>query len=116
MTKVQLKPNYGEDVRKMSFADDSFDVILSTLCLHNIEEEQGRRIACFEIARVLKPGGTALISDYTLTSNYAQAFREAGLTVKSRQSYFFQAYSLMWMVVATKEISSRYCDHSCSNA
>ena len=57
--KIELRT---EDVRKMDFADDSFDVILSTYCLHNIEDELERKVACGEIARVLKPGGTVLLT------------------------------------------------------
>lgn len=99
--KIELK---NEDVRKMSFADNSFDVILSLLCLHNIEDKKEREIACREIARVLKPGGTALISDYTNTAEYAQALAQAGLKVERPKSYLLQSYGLMWMVVATKAV------------
>ncbi len=92
-----------EDVRQMSFADDSFDVILSTYCLHNIENEQEREASCLEIARVLEPGGTVLISDYIPTHDYAKAFTAAGLSVKSSKPYLLKAFAPMWMVVATKK-------------
>jgi ubiquinone/menaquinone biosynthesis C-methylase UbiE len=72
----------SEDARKMSFADGSFDVVLSNLCLHNIYQKPGRAEACREIARVLKPGGVAIISDYKLTNEYAGKFRKAGLSVE----------------------------------
>lgn len=98
--KIEIK---SEDVRQMSFSDHSFDVILSTLCLHNIDGEAERRVACREIARVLKPGGTALISDYVPTDNYAKAFADAGLTVESSKPHLLKAYALMWMVIATKK-------------
>ena len=98
--KIEVK---SEDARQMSFADCSFDVVLSTYCLHNIEDEQERSIACREIARVLKPGGTALISDYIPTGNYAKAFAAAGLTVKSSKPYLLKAYAPMWMVITMKE-------------
>ena len=100
--RIELKT---EDARKMSFSDESFDIILSTLCLHNIEKSEERQAACYEIARILKPGGTALISDYILTHEYAKALEEAGLNVKSNQSRLIQAYGLMWMVTATKNTS-----------
>lgn len=58
--KVELR---SDDARKLSFHDASFDVVLSNLCIHNIPDKQGRDQACREIARVLKPGGIALISD-----------------------------------------------------
>jgi ubiquinone/menaquinone biosynthesis C-methylase UbiE len=92
-----------EDVRKMSFPDASFDVVLSLLCLHNIEDRKEQADACREIARVLKPGGTALIADYVPTRRYASALAQAGLTVESSRSYLPTAYGLMWMVAAAKE-------------
>ena len=68
----------------MSFADETFDVVVSNLCLHNIPEPEGRSKACREIVRVLKAGGVALISDFTSTAIYEAAFKEAGCrTTKS---------------------------------
>ncbi|WP_211178462.1 class I SAM-dependent methyltransferase [Brasilonema octagenarum] len=98
--KVELKK---EDIRSTSFADQSFDVILSLLCLHNIEDEKERDVACHEIARILKPGGTVLIADYIPTGGYAKALAAAGLAVKSSKSHLRAAYALMWIVTATKE-------------
>jgi arsenite methyltransferase len=72
----------SEDARQMSFADGTFDVVLSNLCLHNIYEKPGRAKACGEIVRVLKPGGVAVISDYKLMKEYAAAFARAGLKVE----------------------------------
>lgn len=72
----------SEDARAMSFADGTFDVVVSNLCLHNIYEEPGRAKACAQIARVLKPGGVAVISDYKHVREYARYFREAGLAVE----------------------------------
>ncbi len=97
--KVEIK---NEDARSLSFADNSFDVVLSLLCIHNIEDKAGQEKACFEIARVLKPNGTALIGDYIPTTDYAKAFAKAGLKVKSSKPYFTTAYALMWIVEATK--------------
>lgn len=97
--KVEIK---NEDARSLTFADNSFDVVLSLLCIHNIEDKAEQEKACFEIARVLKPNGTALIGDYIPTTDYAKAFAKAGLKVKSSKPYFTTAYALMWIVEATK--------------
>lgn len=86
----------------LPYPDNSFDVILSLLCLHNIEPDTDRMAACREIARVLKPGGTALLSDYIGTSEYAAELVRCGLRVSPPQSYILQSYGLMWTVVATK--------------
>src|SRR5947209_3778357 len=71
----------SDDATAMSFPDDSFDVVLSNLCLHNIYDKPARLRACREIVRVLKPGGVAVVSDYKLTAEYADEFRAAGLDV-----------------------------------
>jgi arsenite methyltransferase len=72
----------SQDATAMSFEDESFDVILTNLCLHNIPSRDGRDQACREISRVLKRGGTALVSDFQKTSDYAQIFRQQGLNVE----------------------------------
>jgi SAM-dependent methyltransferase len=72
----------SEDARNLSTPDASFDVVLSNVCLHNIGEQAGRAKACAEIARVLKPGGVAVISDYKLTRKYEAEFKKCGLVVE----------------------------------
>ncbi len=90
------------DARALPMADDTFDRVVSLLCLHNIEGKVEQVRACREIARVLKPGGIALVADYLPTSAYAAAFREAGLRVVGNGSHFRTALSLMWMVRVEK--------------
>ncbi|HTY49138.1 MAG TPA: class I SAM-dependent methyltransferase [Steroidobacteraceae bacterium] len=72
----------SEDARSMSFADASFDVVLSNLCLHNIYRQPGRAKACREIARVLRPGAVAVLSDYKHVSEYAAELARCGLAVR----------------------------------
>lgn len=93
------------DARNMSFPDGSIDVILSLLCLHNIEDAKDRLDACREIARVLKPGGVAYIADYTATRSYADTFRAQGLTVTGPINAIPVALSLMFLVEARKPIA-----------
>ena len=97
--KVELR---SDDARKLSFPDASFDVVLSNLCIHNIPGDEGRAQACREIARVLKPGGTALISDFILTSSYQKVFTEAGLKT-SRTSMNLLTYPPLRIVRAEKK-------------
>jgi arsenite methyltransferase len=98
--KIEIKT---EDARQLSFADNSFDVVLSMFCLHNIDNKIEEEKACFEIARVLKPNGIALIGDYIPTHDYAKYFEKAGLKVRSSKNYIGVAYTMMWMVEATKK-------------
>ncbi len=69
-----------EDARSLSFKDASFDVVVSMLCLHNIEERRDQALR--EIARVLRPGGTAVLSDLAGTGEYARLLAAQGLAVE----------------------------------
>ena len=97
--KVEVK---DEDARNLSFANDSIDVVLSMFCIHNIDEKSEQEKACFEIARVLKPNGRALIGEWIPTHDYAKYFEKAGLKVINSKQYFSTAYCLMWMVEVVK--------------
>ena len=67
------------DARKLPFPAASFDVVLSSLAIHNIDSSQERAKALREIARVLKPGGRVVIFDIFHTAEYAKAFQQLGL-------------------------------------
>jgi SAM-dependent methyltransferase len=70
------------DARTLPFDDGSFDVVLSSMALHNIYNAGERQTAVREIARVLKSGGRVLIVDIRHTRQYAATLREAGLDVR----------------------------------
>jgi len=74
--KVEVK---NDNAMKMSFADNTFDVVISNLCLHNIYNADDRRKACNEITRVLKKGGVAVISDFRHMKEYKSNFSKSGL-------------------------------------
>ncbi|HEY7330485.1 MAG TPA: class I SAM-dependent methyltransferase [Gemmataceae bacterium] len=74
------------DARQLPFADASFDVVVSSLVLHNIPGQEGRRQAVREIARVLKPGGHVALLDMRHTLDYAHVLRDCGLVDAQRQS------------------------------
>lgn len=69
------------DAAAMKFADGTFDVVMSNLVIHNIPSREGRKKACREIARVLKPGGVAVISDFVKTREYQAELVKAGLEI-----------------------------------
>jgi SAM-dependent methyltransferase len=64
------------DMRAVPFADSTFDLVVSSLTIHNIEGHQGRDQAVDEAVRVLKPGGRLLIADLIWTRAYAKRLRE----------------------------------------
>jgi arsenite methyltransferase len=90
------------DATRLSFADATFDVVVSLLCLHNIEPKPDQAEACREIARVLKPCGRVVIGDYVPTHGYAAALADAGLEVRRSSSAFGVTGALMWFLVADK--------------
>ena len=90
------------DARALSLDTGSVDVVLSVLCLHNIEPAADRDEAVREIARVLAPGGRALLADYQGTARYATVLRDAGCVVESLHNLVRFCRSLMWVVEARK--------------
>ncbi len=90
------------DARSLPFEDGTFDYVLSNLCIHNIKDEKERSQACNEITRVLKTGGTALISDFRHTREYAASFKRQGLEVTRRYSLLV-APLFLFIVKAVKK-------------
>jgi arsenite methyltransferase len=80
------------DMRELPFADASFDAVVSSLAIHNVHEAEGRERACFEIARVLRPGGRVAILDLSATGAYMVAFEDAGLVDLARSKRSFRMY------------------------
>jgi arsenite methyltransferase len=89
---------------EMPFNDASFDVVVSNLCLHNLYDRQVRRAAVQHIARVLRPGGVALLSDYKRTGEYAEELRLAGFTVETRRGNFLATFPPLTVVIARKPL------------
>lgn len=94
----------SDDATRISFAGGSFDVVLSNLCIHNIPRQSGRDQACREIARVLRPGGVAVISDYKLTKKYAKVLGAEGFSVEFRGPFWRDVFPPMRIFVARKPI------------
>jgi arsenite methyltransferase len=66
------------DARKLVYPDNQYDVVVSTLAIHNIPEKADRDTAIREMWRVLKPGGKLLIYDIFHTGAYEKVLREQG--------------------------------------
>jgi arsenite methyltransferase len=90
------------DMRSLPFADASFDVVVSSLAIHNLPDEDGRERACFEIARVLRPGGRAAVLDLRATDEYRRAFEDAGLADVARTGRSFRMYPPVRVVTARR--------------
>lgn len=70
----------------LPFADASFDVVTSSLAIHNIPAGADRAKAVDEAVRVLRPGGTLVIADFRHTRIYADRCRKLGLVGVARRS------------------------------
>ena len=90
------------DATAMKFADGMFDVVVSNLVIHNIPSREERDKACREIARVLKPGGVAVISDFVKTKEYQAQFVKAGLQL-TRTRWSWGTFPPLRVIVARKK-------------
>jgi len=85
-----------EDVLNLSFNDESFDMVISTLMFHHVEEnlrdfkKTPRGIS--EIQRVLKPGGIFFYWDIANQEKVEQLMHDAGYTtlLSTRKQRVFQ--------------------------
>jgi SAM-dependent methyltransferase len=66
------------DMRRLPFADGSFDIVVSCAAIHNLYHRQDREQAIREIARVLKPDGQVLIADVRHLNEYAEDLEKHG--------------------------------------
>ncbi len=73
------------DMRALPFSDATFDVVVSSLAIHNIRSNADRRRAIAEGFRVIKPGGRMVIADIRATAIYADALRTLGASDVKRQ-------------------------------
>jgi ubiquinone/menaquinone biosynthesis C-methylase UbiE len=74
------------DMRQLPFDDGSFDVVVSSLAIHNLRGAAARAEAIREAARVLKKGGKLAIADIRQTRAYARELEACGLTITERRS------------------------------
>jgi arsenite methyltransferase len=74
------------DMRALPFEDESFDVVLSGLAIHNLPEAAGRAKAIDEAVRVVRRGGRVVIVDVGATREYEARLRERGMIDHERRS------------------------------
>ena len=95
------------DMTALPLPDESVDVVVSSLAIHNNPARAGRRQALDEAARVLRPGGRLAIADLWETRQHADRLRDLGWrNVKRRNLGWRMWYGGPWistrLVTATK--------------
>lgn len=63
------------DMCDLPFPDASFDLVVSSLAVHNVADPEGRDRAVDEMCRVLRPAGRILLADIRNTRRYAERIR-----------------------------------------
>lgn len=72
------------DMRELPFADATFDVVVSSMAIHNIGSAAGRDTAIDQAWRVLRPGGRLLLVDIQHARQYQARLRVLGAKAERR--------------------------------
>jgi len=89
------------DMKALPFEDNSFDLVLSSLAVHNISGRAGREKAISEAVRVLRPGGRLMIVDVRGTRQHQAQLARIGMNNVARR-WLGWRYFMVHLVTATK--------------
>jgi arsenite methyltransferase len=87
------------DMTALPFEDNGFDLIVSSLAIHNISGRVGREKAIDEAVRVLRPGGRLMIADIRGTRHYQAQLAKLGMSNVTRCRL---GWRFLFLVTATK--------------
>jgi arsenite methyltransferase len=94
------------DMQHLPFSDGSFDLVVSSLAIHNIRSPEGQKQAINEAVRVLKPGGRLVIAAFRETRRYGDRLSELGMIEVTHHTLDWRFwYGCSW--TATKLVSAR---------
>jgi arsenite methyltransferase len=83
---------HTRDMTDLQFPDESFDLVVSNLAIHNLPDDDARRAAIDEAVRVLRPGGHAVIADLAFTRRYATRLQQRGMADVRRRDLGWRAW------------------------
>jgi SAM-dependent methyltransferase len=83
---------HTRDMTDLHFPEASFDLIVSSLAIHNLPGNDARRSAIDEAVRVLRPGGRVVIADIGFTRLYAARLRQQGMSNVARRDLGWRAW------------------------
>lgn len=95
------------NVTKLPYKNDIFDNVICMAVIHHLENEDRRNTALSELIRVLKPGGTGLISVWASQPKYGEGDQFVKWKTKDvlRYYHFFNNEEILSMCnFFTKEI------------
>ncbi|MGH9205836.1 MAG: class I SAM-dependent methyltransferase [Acidimicrobiales bacterium] len=95
------------DMTALPFENATFDVVLSSLAIHNVKSGAGRDQAIEQAVRVLRPGGRLMIADILATRRYCARLAALGMIDVRRRGLGWRVWwSGPWLpthlVTATK--------------
>lgn len=95
------------NMKALPFRSNSFDVVVSSVAIHNIRGRIGREAAISEATRVLRPGGRLLIADLSGTVAYRRRLEGLGMANIDRRSlgwrmWWSGPWRATYLVTATK--------------
>jgi arsenite methyltransferase len=95
------------DMTALPFANDSFDLVVSNIAIHNVKSQTARNKVIEEAVRVLRPEGRLMIADLRGTGQYCSHLINLGMRDVIRRSLGWRMWwSGPWcatrLVAATK--------------
>jgi arsenite methyltransferase len=85
------------DMTALPYPDESFDLVVSSLAIHNIHPAPGRLRALDEALRVLRPGGRLVIADINAAPAYRTHLVGRGLSTTLRPLGWRFWYGSPWV-------------------